>query len=123
MFGNRAGTSDTLAGQLNDEWYALHGVVPPDTKAAIIQGEAGGLVQASAGNMSQADALAQANSDVNTALDTFSAPGAFGITWTGANPDASSFEISNPSTWPWYVWAAIIGGGALLTVVVVKEVL
>jgi hypothetical protein len=42
-------------------------------------------------------ASAQASADVNAALSTFSAPGAFGVQWTGALPTSSSWY--SPANW------------------------
>jgi len=109
-------------------YNAATGNISPDQKAAIVQANANGLIQASAGKMSQSDALAQATSDVNATLDTFTAPGGLGITWTGAQPGGTDWlsqlgvDITSPSTWPLWAWALVLGGGGLIVLSAVSAV-
>ena len=77
---------------LADLWdIAWSGNVTPDVVNAINAQTAAQIQQASGGTISAADALAQAQQSTNQALTTFTAPGGFGITWTGAAPGQPGF--------------------------------
>lgn len=77
-----------------------------------------------AAGASPADASAQAATDVSNTLATFSAPGAFGITWTGALPSSSSWPSAlldsilpgagGGTGLPLWAWIAILGVGGLI---------
>lgn len=100
---------------------ALTGNLTADQQAALTQGETQNLVQA---GMTPAAAQAQANADVNAALTTFTGPGGFGITWTGAAPNQPGFgaalvntaagaiaPVSNTLGWLAQYWPWLALGG------------
>lgn len=99
-------------------YNAETGNVSPDQKNQLQQQEQQGLVTA---GMTPTSAADQAASDVNTALDTYSGPGAFGVTWTGAQPGgpnwvtelaSSAANALGASSGTW-IWWALGGIGAL----------
>lgn len=110
-------------------YNAIFGNLSPAQQASLVSQEQASLVQAGA---APAQATEQAQSDVTQTLDTFTAPGAFGVTWTGAAPDQSGFPAAAVSAAgsaiantvaptlgaipSWFWWAAGIGGGVLLFV-------
>jgi hypothetical protein len=50
--------------------------------------------------MDPSAASAQAAADVDSALSTYTGPGAFGVTWTGAQPSSSTWASAlNPANW------------------------
>jgi hypothetical protein len=117
---DQSGTGPIPGSSLYDLLYnAATGNVSQDQADAIAAQNAAAIVQASGGTISPAQATAQATSDVADTLDTFNGPGAFGIDWTGAAPDSSTWASglvpSLPSlpgfsipSWVWW-----IGGGAI----------
>lgn len=84
--------TDSLADLLAN---AFTGNLAPDQQAALTQQEQQELVQAGA---TPASAQAQANADVNAALTTFTGPGGFGISWTGAAPNQPGFGTALVNT-------------------------
>ncbi len=87
-------------------YNAATGDVSPAQKAALVQQGAASLVAAGA---DPGTAAAQAESDVSDTLDTFSGPGAFGVTWTGANPATNA--VGSTGSWLADNWAWLALGG------------
>jgi hypothetical protein len=67
---------------------AVTGNATAAQKQAMVQQVTAQYVQS---GMDPATAQAQAQQDVTTALKTFTGPGAFGVTWTGADPTSPTF--------------------------------
>jgi hypothetical protein len=98
------------------DWFAnaATGSLSPAQQAALQSQETASLTQA---GMDPTQAAQQATQDVTGALQTFTAPGAFGISWTGAD---SSGVPSLLSAIPGWMWLALAGVGILLVVKVIK---
>jgi hypothetical protein len=99
-------------------YNAATGNVSPSQVAQIKQQQTSSLIQA---GMDPSSAQAQAESDVNTALQSFSAPGAFEINWMGGQPGGANWLTTAAQSVdpvfgiPWWVWLA--GGGVLFVAV------
>ncbi len=115
LFGsNPAGSTFLPGGGAAGVLYnAATGDVSPSQKALLVQQATQAQIQA---GMDPADAAAIAESSATTALNTFNGPGAFDVSWGGANPGQTVLSPYNPTDtpswlatyWPW------LAGGALL---------
>jgi hypothetical protein len=120
-----AGSVDSSS-SLSDLLYnAATGDVSNEQEQNLISQESAALQQA---GMNPTDAAAQAASDVNTTLTTYTGPGAFGIVTTGAAPGqgwvaslGSALGGIDLSNIPGWAWLAIGGLGIYLAVKVIRK--
>jgi hypothetical protein len=116
-------------------YNAVYGNLSPNQQANLVAQEQASLVQA---GTPPAAAVQQAQTDVTDTLDTVTAPGAFGVTWTGAAPDQPGFPSAAASaagsaiantlvptlsaipSWAWWVGGGI---GALFLFFAVRKAL
>ena len=116
-------------------YNAVYGNLSPNQQANLVSQEQAQLVTAGA---TPSDATTTANTDVSETLDSFTGPGGFGVTWTGAAPDqpgfptaaadavanaASNALLPTLSAVPSWVWWAAGGIGGLILFGIVKRAL
>lgn len=116
-------------------YNAVYGNISPNQQANLVNQEQAELV---AGGLDPTTAATTASSDVTETLDTYTGPGGFGVTWTGAAPDQPGFPtaaanavaaaagnalLPTLSAVPSWVWWAAGGAGALILFGVVKRAL
>ena len=105
----------TPGSSMSDVLYnAATGNLSQSQVTQIKQQQTSSLIQA---GMDPSQAAAQAESDVTTALQTFQAPGAFGINWTGAAPGGPNWTSAVDPIFGIPLWVWLAGGGVLLATI------
>lgn len=122
---NNAGESPIIPGSsVSDVLYNMAtGDVSPSQQQALVAQTTAEYQQA---GLSPSDSATQAYNDVSAALSTVQAPGAFNVTWTGAQPGqtlpaaAVSSLTGGLSSIPSWAWLAAGGLGLFLVFKLVK---
>lgn len=101
------------SGLFDSSYNELYGTLTQNQVAQLKAQAAASIAQASGGNVALAQQqTAAADAGINSVVNTYGGVAPSGIVTLPGAP-GGTFDPTDPSTWPWYLWAGLAVAAAL----------